>query len=508
MGSFAAWPALILRRSDYGITAIGPVATEFGNVSTVRQSAPPSDPWCSWSWNGERLVARTDRYGFFNLFYSASDRGIMVSPSLSALLAAGASPKLDAPAIAVLLRAGFLVGDDTPFESIKVLPPGGTLVWQGGRVTVEAKRPRPQTFAGSYEAAVDEYIDRFREAVRRRDTVGKLVVPLSGGRDSRHIFLELCRTHRSPDVAISIGGEGGYSFADVETARLLAARADVRHVALQLPESRWRAQMDSLSAAHLSTAEHWWFEPLAVYLREARDDGDITVFEGVGGDVLSTPFLKSPLRQNLYEQGRLRDLAEDLLSAEGYLPSALPNEWYRRFSRDSAVERLVVELESHSEAANPLVSFFFFNRTRRVTSIPPATFFGVHARVWCPYLDADLWDFLASLPPAIVQSDANGSFHDVAIRRGYPEFADIPYASKSYAPSPKNRYERRTIIDMARDVRSLRPELVRRSFLWPRLARGVIDPTFSRNAAALASLIGYLTELSRATASVSQPSGR
>ncbi|MGI8546522.1 MAG: hypothetical protein ACR2M1_04190 [Gemmatimonadaceae bacterium] len=496
---FATWPALTLRRSRDGLNVTGPVAAQFGTTVESKGGEAPADPSCSWSWDGQRLTARTDRYGFLNLFYSASDNGIMISPSVAALLRAGASPDVDAAAVAVFLRTGFFVGDDTPFQAIRVLPPGGVLSWHGGEVTVQAHRPRVQAYTGSYDSAVDEYIDRFAESVRRRDTLGTLVVPLSGGRDSRHIFLELCKAGRRPDVALSIGSPGGYSLPDVETARVLAARTGVRHVTAPLPEARWCAQQESITAAHLCTSEHWWFEPLVRYLREVSGAGtSVTVFEGVAGDVLSTPFLKTPLRQTLYDQGRLRDLAENLSADEGYLPSVLPRDWYRRFSRELAMERLVLELEKHREAPNPLSSFFFFNRTRRVTSIPPTVFFGAHARVWCPYLDADLWNFLASLPPAIVQSDTGGSFHDVAIRRAYPDFADIPYAGKRYTRSRNSGYERRAIIDMARAVRASAPELVRRSFLWPRLARGLVDSSSAADTAGLSSMVAYLTQLSRA----------
>lgn len=498
--AFATWPALALRVSAGVISTRGPAQAQFGTVIQPKPNETPADPSCSWSWDGQRLIARTDRYGFLNLFYCVLDDGIMVSPSLAALLQAGAPARMDVAAVAVFLRAGFFIGDDTPFEAVRVLPPGGILTWEQGRLTVEGHRPRVQAYTGSYDAAVDEYIDRFAESVRRRDTVGTLVVPLSGGRDSRHIFLELCKANRRPDVAVSIGSPGGYSMPDVETARVLAARAGVRHVAVPLPDARWRAQVESVSAAHFCTAEHWWFEPLARHLQEETGSGNqATVFEGVAGDVLSTPFLKTPVRQTLYDQGRLRELAENLSAAEGYLPSVLPKIWYDRLSREVATERLMQELELYSGSPNPLASFFFFNRTRRVTSIPPTVFFGAHARVWCPYLDADLWDFLASLPPAIMQSDAGGSFHDAAIRRAYPDFADIPYPEKKYTRSRNSGYERRTIIDMARSVNALAPELVRRRFLWPQLARGLIDPSSTTDAAGLSSLVGYLSQLSRAT---------
>ena len=45
--------------------------------------------------------------------------------------------------------------------------------------------------------------------------------------------------------------------------------------------------------------------------------------------------------------------------------------------------------------------------------------------VYTPYLDHEVFDLLSSLPPVIFEDHA---FHDDAIARAYPEFADLPYA--------------------------------------------------------------------------------
>ena len=49
---------------------------------------------------------------------------------------------------------------------------------------------------------------------------------------------------------------------------------------------------------------------------------------------------------------------------------------------------------------------------------------GPQAMVQLPYLDKDLCDFLLSLPAT---PDFARGFHDAAIERAFPEYADIPY---------------------------------------------------------------------------------
>src|SRR4051812_19658994 len=87
------------------------------------------DPFLAWRWDGETLVVRNDPFGLIPAFVYRRGREIAVSTSLQKLLDEGARSNIDHAALAVFLRLGFFVGDDTPFEDIRALPPGATLVW-------------------------------------------------------------------------------------------------------------------------------------------------------------------------------------------------------------------------------------------------------------------------------------------------------------------------------------------------------------------------------------------
>src|SRR5262245_36429160 len=79
-----------------------------------------------WTWNGERLTIDRDRFGVYPLFYSVRTNAIAVSTSVDALLASGVSTALDDAAMAVFLRTGFFVSDDTPFAAIRAVPPSAS----------------------------------------------------------------------------------------------------------------------------------------------------------------------------------------------------------------------------------------------------------------------------------------------------------------------------------------------------------------------------------------------
>jgi hypothetical protein len=149
----------------------------------------------------------------------------------------------------------------------------------------------------------------------------------------------------------------------------------------------------------------------------------------------------------------------------------------------------VNELKEHEAAPNPLASFVVYNRTRRVTALPPTTLLSPHAAVWCPYLDADLWDHLSSLGPELLEGDSTCSFHDEALRRAYPEFAEVPFAG---GWGRRRLYDRRTVAEMSISVAVQPPALIRKSYLVPRLVRGMLDPTYTGDAATLAPLVGYM----------------
>src|SRR6185503_4847645 len=125
---------------------------------------------------------------------------------------------------------GFFLGDDTPFRSIRTLPAGGTLIWEDGEVSLSGgyRFVPPQRL--SRDAAIDGFVELFREAMRRRPPAGdEVVVPLSGGRDSRHILFELCESGRRPTYTVTIPRYPPRASEDERLAPLIARELGVRH---------------------------------------------------------------------------------------------------------------------------------------------------------------------------------------------------------------------------------------------------------------------------------------
>jgi asparagine synthetase B (glutamine-hydrolysing) len=443
-------PFLHIALEDAGTRLQGMAARRLGQTDLPEPLQTHHDVFAEWQWDGACVVVRNCRLGFFPLFYYATDREFGVSPSVDRLLECGVSTDLDDAAMAAFLRLGFHVGEDTVFRAIRTVPPGGEVRWNGGkpRVSGEYNFPRQQNL--SRMAAIDGYGELFRQAVRRRvsDEVC-FGLPLSGGRDSRHILLELNALGYRPDACYSTHDFPPFRDENIRIAGLLSKRLNIRQYVIGQPGSRVAAEVRKNRVTNYGAIEHTW--AMGFYRRVSRYTS--VVYDGLAGDVLSAGYQLRRGHVDLFDQGRLAELAERLfdnwLAQPGYedaLTRILSVEAARRFSRDLAIERVTRELARHTSAANPLSSFYFWNRTRRGVSLIPFSILpeaGITAVT--PFLDHDLVDYLASFPAEMY---LGGSFHTETIQKMYPEFNDTPYAGDENTPLlERNSHYRRFLME-------------------------------------------------------------
>ena len=102
---------------------------------------------------------------------------------------------------------------------------------------------------------------------RRLPPTDGFTVPLSGGRDSRHILLELMRVGYKPDFCPTVKYFPPRNNEDLRVATLLPERLDVRHVLLEQAVSQFAVEMRKNAITGFLTDEHQWTFVLADYLR-------------------------------------------------------------------------------------------------------------------------------------------------------------------------------------------------------------------------------------------------
>jgi len=198
----------------------------------------------------------------------------------------------------------------------------------------------------------------------------------------------------------------------------------------------------------------------------------VRAFDGIGGDVLTGDWLKHEDRLALFLSGRREELVGTYLrdDREAALAAMLTPEAYRRWHRSLASDALRAELQRHAHQPNPIGSFMFWNRTRRILPLVSWGLYAAVATVFAPYLDRDVFDFLTSLPGTML---ADRQFHNDAIRRAYPRYAHIPFSMDlNETPRVDRWFNRRFVAGITAHLAAGGASpFLRRGYLLPRLAK-------------------------------------
>jgi asparagine synthase (glutamine-hydrolysing) len=190
-----------------------------------------------WDARERRLVLARDRFGKKPLVYAVVGESLLFASEIQALLAHPAIGRdLDTVAIAEYLVHGYVPPPRTAFAAIRKLPPGHTLDFHQGRITISrywALRFAPKQEI-SLEDASTELVRLIDEAVRiRLISDVPLGAFLSGGLDSSTVVAFMARHTATRVQTFSIG------FADADYderryARMVADAFDTDHHELEV----------------------------------------------------------------------------------------------------------------------------------------------------------------------------------------------------------------------------------------------------------------------------------
>jgi hypothetical protein len=358
------------------------------------------------------MVLHAGAFGELPLFVATESRvgaSPRVSRSIADLVRGGAA--LDPLGLATVLCLGFPLGSRTVFRGVERAAPGACIRVSDASVVRHGSMPGWTQPPASPEALFELTIEAVRWSMDRLKGLGSPIVPLSGGRDSRLIYLALRSLGVRPRSLLTFGRLS--DSPDAQVARKLATRLRdpiefIRAVPFDGATERWRQVRQNFESL-----EHSWF--LSVALRARALGGPVT--DGIGAGVLSTGSLMHPESLGLWMRGQRDELAEwTFAHAGGTTPefrAMVRSVGVPIASDDEVREALVREFRALEVFPNPLGTFSLLHWTRRGIS---ASAFGLlpSERVVAPLYDPQL---VASLLAMETEQAMREDWREVVLRR-------------------------------------------------------------------------------------------
>ena len=220
-------------------------------------------------WPDGRLIAAVDRVRSLPLFYGWGPDGQLILSDASDLLSDVADwSNLDTDAATEYLLSGYIMGTRTLRAGVLELQPGELLDWRDGvlrrdqyfrfvRRTPDAQ-PTEQ-LARRLTHTMDGVFGRLTDHLAGR----QVIVPLSGGLDSRLVVAMLKRHGHRDLVALSYGRPGS---RDVEISRAVAAALAIPWKFIAYEDGDWHELMAAPSAH-----DFWRYAGQAAVLPHVQD---------------------------------------------------------------------------------------------------------------------------------------------------------------------------------------------------------------------------------------------
>ena len=467
-----------------------------------------------WDKRDRSLLIARDALGVKPLYYTESRAGVAFASEIKALLAlAPVARDLDHVALHRYMSFLWCPGEGTPFASVRKVSPGEAMVVRDGQLVRRWTWYELPVFRGvrpdvdEAEAAVGT-VEHLRRAVHRQLVADVPVGAfLSGGLDSSAVVA--FAREASPDIRCftieSTGGEAEGVVDDLPYARRVAAHLGVPLDVVHVDANRMAADLAGM-VAQLD-------EPLAdpaplnvLYIsRLAREHGIKVLLSGAGGDDLFTGYrrhvaleyerywqwLPRPLRSGLERSaerldqrntlfrrtaklldgaglsGDARIARKFLWAKESRLLGLYAPEFRRRLGEATATAPMLDFLRPLPAAvgaidrALALEQRFFLPDHNLTYTDKMSMAVGVEVRV--PFLDIELVEYAARIPPSLKQRGRTGKWILKQAMKGYLP-ADVIHRPKSGFGAPLRRWMRNDLRPLVSDV--LSPESIRRRGLF------------------------------------------
>ena len=356
----------------------------------------------------EKLTLVNDRYGLIKLFYYHDEDRFCFAPKIRPLLKLGAEKTLRKDAIVDFFLFGYLLEDNTFFEHIHQLSPASIL--EISKKGIKHTKYWDYEYDEEYDARPkDELIDELgallQRAVERRIKKDKtIIIPLSGGLDSRAILAAALRcTAKDNIITFTFGEKGSFDF---EIGKMVAEKVGVMNIPLEVEkadfEGLYNISIDDIEGMVDATP----YFAISGY-KEMKKYGDKLHIGYMGdpimGSHISTKMLNKKLKSEqkyrdaksiIFEKHRLNDL-ENVRRL--FNPSYINTE-----NLDYSFKRTLDELKriSNEDMANYCAIWDYKHRQGKYTMFTVFRYRELF-NYSTPFLDNELIDFMLKIPPEL-----------------------------------------------------------------------------------------------------------
>lgn len=346
----------------------------------------------------------------------------------------GTKDEFDHQSIAFFLAAGFFPSDATYFKDLKVLRPGSTYSFKEDGTIDNISTdfswhytPRSITLT----EATNRFAELFEKLVKEKTAGKNLILPLSGGLDSRSLATALLQINKKASC-YSYSFEKGFN--ENKFGKLIAEKAEFPFRSLTIPNGYLWEKRSEIAHLNGCYSEFTHARQMAV-IDEVSKFGD-TFLLGHWGDVL---FDGSGIGQNISDDELISITKKKIIKeggkelAEMYWQHWGLNGTFAEFL-DKKVEEMYLPVKIQHAGAK-LRAFKSMYWAPRWTSVNLGIF-SSSSHIYLPYYEDEICKFICTIPEELL-SDRQIQIEYIKSRR--PDLANIPW--QGYEPCNLNNYK-------------------------------------------------------------------
>ncbi|MFI7451793.1 asparagine synthetase B family protein [Nonomuraea sp. NPDC049714] len=366
--------------------------------------------------DGSRVTLHAGALGLVDVYYVRLGEAVYFSSLIQPLISL-VPVSIDWSAWASILQVTFPLGEATPYADISRLPGSGALVWDQGRLATERRLPR-WLRREPYEAwtSAGEIVELLHEVYKDYDG-RKLLVPISGGYDSR--LLGSVAKARGFDVESWTTSPDDGNDTDIAFARSITRELGIPHRVIMQDAADYPEDAREVARRlEYLTPHHAWYAPFAKQVHQA---GRVLV-DGLAGGPLLKNFMVSGAALEATTQ------AERSAAVLGSLSLGAPTQ---PMLSKAAAQWMAETVQEQFAAATSMLHghraelplSVLHTRTVRGIARSAVNLVGPESSFAAPFIHPDFFD--AALSVGVTRKD-KGRFYREVLQAANPRVAALP----------------------------------------------------------------------------------